>query len=278
MKVLAVIGVLALAMIFGLAAGAVAAGEEAEPVLSVEEWVKAKGLKVSEKDRNGQILTHFAAGEGRVDVLEWLKRQRADVNAKDGNDRAPMHWAARGGHVKAMQWLKENGADASAKDSRDETPMQKAEAAGHVEAVKWLKANMGQARPATPSKAPATMEKGPQPATTLRKALGQPLPGFVGDEYDGVSLRDVARDITEKTNGVVKVFVRPPESGEYPDVILRISRPEEMTLANVLKWIEASISGDTEWRLTIGQNDILFTESKTSATPPYPVTYRLPVW
>jgi len=94
-----------------LAPGRAMAEEAAEPVLTVEEWVKSKGLKVNENDRVGRTLAYFAAEEGRVDVLEWLKEQGADVNAKRDGGATPIHRATMYGHINVVKWLMEQGVD-----------------------------------------------------------------------------------------------------------------------------------------------------------------------
>ena len=111
----------------------------AKPAQTAAEWAAAKGLKVNEKDEHGRTLAHFAAEEGRVDLLEWLKEQGADVNAKGNQDETPMHWAAKGGHINALEWLKKQGADVNAKCDPNIAPMHLAAFGGHVEAMKWLK-------------------------------------------------------------------------------------------------------------------------------------------
>jgi len=109
----------------------------------VEAWVKAKGGDVNnihaKINKDGEVLMHLAAREGRIDVLTWLKKRGVDVNAKNHSDWTPMHAAAEGGHVTAMKWLKEQGANTNAKDEAGWIPMHMAAANGHVEAMKWLK-------------------------------------------------------------------------------------------------------------------------------------------
>jgi len=77
---------------------------------TVEEWVKAKGLRVNEAGKDDFTLAHFAADENRVDVLEWLKAQGADLTAESFGRWTPMSRAAEMGHVETMAWLAKQGA------------------------------------------------------------------------------------------------------------------------------------------------------------------------
>jgi len=90
---------------------------------AVEEWVKAKKLKVGEKDEQGSTLAHFASSDGRVDALVWLKEQGVDVNGKDDFGQTPMFVATRYGHIDVMKWLWQQGADVNAQDDNGETPL-----------------------------------------------------------------------------------------------------------------------------------------------------------
>ena len=64
-----------------------------QPQSTVEEWMEKNGagLKVNEKDDIDETLAHYAAREGRVDVLEWLKENGADLYATAAFRGTPMH-------------------------------------------------------------------------------------------------------------------------------------------------------------------------------------------
>ena len=104
-----------------------------------EAWAESHGLEVHEEDGKKRTLAHFAAAEGRVDVLKWLKSQGMNVNAKDNDGATPLFIAASQGHVEVMEWLKGQGASIHARDQQGMTPIIAAAAEGQVEAMKWLK-------------------------------------------------------------------------------------------------------------------------------------------
>ena len=119
------------------------AGQNAEPKMppAVEEWMKINVTRLDEANEEGGFgynLAHFAAHEGRVDVLEWAKAQGVDVDAKDNVGRTPMMLATMWGHADTARWLKEQGANINTKDNMGETPLSVARGDGIKE---WLRAN-----------------------------------------------------------------------------------------------------------------------------------------
>ena len=77
----AFIGVFALVSLITMS-GAIVAEEGEKPELTVAEWVEANSPKVNDNDERSRTLAHFAAKEGRIDVLEWLKASGADITGK----------------------------------------------------------------------------------------------------------------------------------------------------------------------------------------------------
>jgi len=141
---------------------------------AVHGWLQLQGIRVGSKNERGFTLMHFAAKDGRVDVLDWLKIQGENVNAKDNDDKTPifnavlvdrvdaidwliaqgcdvnakandggtpMHYAAGRGHFRSMERLKMQGADINAEDDNGQTPIFRATAVGRVDAMIWLKTN-----------------------------------------------------------------------------------------------------------------------------------------
>jgi len=122
------LGAFAAAAVWGLIAGVGTKSAQTvgtKPTPAVAEWVAAKGLTVEEResvkvggwDANGMTLMHYAAEEGRVDVLEWLKGRGVNLNAKTGlhaktgPGRTPLQYARHGGIENTVAWLEANGAE-----------------------------------------------------------------------------------------------------------------------------------------------------------------------
>ncbi|MCL2645920.1 MAG: ankyrin repeat domain-containing protein [Phycisphaerales bacterium] len=126
---------------------------------AIASWMKSKGLGIGDKDKNGKTLAHFAAAEGRVDVLETLFAHdrsclTAEMNYTErsygrplgfnkDDGWAPMHFAAFAGQVEAMIWLNRHGANINTEsmhwNNRGWLPIHCAALGGQIEAMKWLK-------------------------------------------------------------------------------------------------------------------------------------------
>ena len=123
-----------------------------EPELSAADWIEAKGRNIDERDQAGKMFAHYAAEEGRVDVLKLLyedypwsiteevRTYYSDIDGKPiGPEEyigwAPIHFAAFHGQVEVMKWLKEQGADVN-EPERDMLPMHHAAVTGQLEAMK----------------------------------------------------------------------------------------------------------------------------------------------
>jgi len=147
---------------------------------AINEWLEKQPIKVGEKvnytegfffNGGGFTLMHFAAMDGRVDVLQWLKEKGENINAECDNDGAtPMHMAALGSrfvelmrlmyevrntddnmlipinlaardrNLEAMKWFINQGVDVNSKVASDESMILHVAAfSGNLEAMKWLK-------------------------------------------------------------------------------------------------------------------------------------------
>jgi len=52
------------------------------------------------------LLLHWAAGEGKLDVVKYLiDEKKADFNVKDNYSRTPLHLAARFGNLDLVKYL-----------------------------------------------------------------------------------------------------------------------------------------------------------------------------
>ncbi len=124
-------------------ASPIQAARRPERALGASQWIEAKGLKIGEKDKDWKTLAHFAAEEGRIDVLEMLYAQdpssiKAFVRSGERSNWTPLHFAAFGGQVETMKWLKDHGVDIIAR-MPGWLPIHSAASGGSVEAMKWLK-------------------------------------------------------------------------------------------------------------------------------------------
>eukprot|EP00501_MAST-03F_sp_TOSAG23-6_P001800 GSMAST32.ASY1.ANO1.1878.1 assembled CDS len=82
----------------------------------------ARGIKVNEKNTNGQTPLHLAALKKREKVVRCLLDRGANVNAFDEEHNTPLHYAASVGADKVVLMIVESGADLSLQDALDHTP------------------------------------------------------------------------------------------------------------------------------------------------------------
>jgi ankyrin repeat protein len=61
-------------------------------------------------DNQGTTPLHFAARNGRLEILAFLLSYRGEVDAKDNEGWTPLHWAAREGHEAVAKCLVDCGA------------------------------------------------------------------------------------------------------------------------------------------------------------------------
>lgn len=86
-------------------------------------WLISKGADVNRPDEDGMSPLHFAAFSGSGEAVSVLVRKGADVNAVNGNGSTPLHLAAFTDSPDAVRVLLAAGADRNAKDSSGRTPM-----------------------------------------------------------------------------------------------------------------------------------------------------------
>eukprot|EP00282_Hemiselmis_andersenii_P043551 CAMPEP_0172065758 /NCGR_PEP_ID=MMETSP1043-20130122/10804_1 /TAXON_ID=464988 /ORGANISM="Hemiselmis andersenii, Strain CCMP441" /LENGTH=129 /DNA_ID=CAMNT_0012725883 /DNA_START=317 /DNA_END=706 /DNA_ORIENTATION=- len=83
-------------------------------------------------DRDGRTALHWAAANGRHDVVIALLERGADVHAKCKYvGQTALHFASRWGHGGTVAVLLERGASAGEKDAFGKTPLEMAKAGGH---------------------------------------------------------------------------------------------------------------------------------------------------
>jgi cytohesin len=81
---------------------------------------------------------HWAARQGRKEIVELLLRKGADPKARTQTRETPLHAAAAGAHKEVVDLLLAAGADVNARDDEGETPLFAAVRSRNVEVVKAL--------------------------------------------------------------------------------------------------------------------------------------------
>ena len=90
------------------------------------EWAKVllkEGESINRKDKDGNIALHWAAYEGKADVVQFLIDKGARINARDYSRKTPLHDAAYTGHTQIVKILLANGAWVNARGTYGETPL-----------------------------------------------------------------------------------------------------------------------------------------------------------
>jgi len=90
------------------------------------------------RDEAGGTPLHFAAGNGRIEVVSFLISRGADVNAADNNARTPLHAAAAADRDEVVGLLIEQKAALDARTSEGETPLAVAAGRGAARAAARL--------------------------------------------------------------------------------------------------------------------------------------------
>ncbi|MCL7048732.1 hypothetical protein MKW94_017052, partial [Papaver nudicaule] len=79
---------------------------------------------LSIKDDNGVGVIHFAAVEGKINVLDYLIEELGiDVNLKDEMGQSPLFHATLDGNMKTVEYLLGKGADPKTSTNRGYTPL-----------------------------------------------------------------------------------------------------------------------------------------------------------
>lgn len=80
--------------------------------------------------RSSLTPLHFAAAEGRRDIVELFLHHGADVTALDNSNETPLHLAAYNGHLDVAALLLLHGAEVNARDYAGRTPLHHAAQSG----------------------------------------------------------------------------------------------------------------------------------------------------
>jgi ankyrin repeat protein len=110
--------------------------------LEILKFLFDKGMSITEKTDNNWRLSplHIASGKGRLNILKFLFEQKDqqcnDINGQDQTGKTPLHYAAIEGRADVVALLLSNKADPRLKDSDGQTPYDRAVFRGNLEAFK----------------------------------------------------------------------------------------------------------------------------------------------
>ncbi|RZC83791.1 hypothetical protein C5167_046581 [Papaver somniferum] len=104
--------------------------------------LKDKGLANAArniKDDDGVGIVHFAAREGKLDILRYLIEELGlDVNTKDKNGESPLLNATMCGDMNTVEYLLGKGADPETSNFKGYTPLHGAALKGYTDIVTKL--------------------------------------------------------------------------------------------------------------------------------------------
>ncbi|CAI7864977.1 unnamed protein product [Closterium sp. NIES-53] len=92
-------------------------------------------------DRHGRNVLHYAAAQGRAELLRVLIQRGGNVNSLDCLQKTPLHFAATAADSVVAEILLEKGADASALDASGLTSLEYAVRYGSVACEELLRSN-----------------------------------------------------------------------------------------------------------------------------------------
>ncbi len=84
---------------------------------------KAKKVKATVKDDDGNTVLHFAARYAKPEVIPVLINHGAEANAKNKKDDAPLHWAAEYANAEMISALYKAKANLNITTQDDNTPL-----------------------------------------------------------------------------------------------------------------------------------------------------------
>lgn len=103
--------------------------------LAIAKLLVAKGAEVHHA---GWAPVHYAAFEGRSEIVRFLLEKGADKNALAPNGYSPLMLAAMGGHLEAVRALLYEDADVGVKGPKGETALAIAKAGKNFELANLL--------------------------------------------------------------------------------------------------------------------------------------------
>lgn len=96
------------------------------------------GASVSAHTSYGEQPLHWAAQEGRIEIIRFLVERGADLSAKDAGGRTPVFFAASRGHLDVFDLSLGSPAEVNKRDMYQATPLAVAAHFGHRDMVEHL--------------------------------------------------------------------------------------------------------------------------------------------
>ena len=114
--------------------------EEVRRLLDRQGPLQDLAADVNHRGLDNWTALHFAASEGRLDVVKELFLQPdCERDALSSINRTPLHLAAIRGHTSIVRLILEGGrADCNCRDCDDSTPLHYASEYGHIECIIYL--------------------------------------------------------------------------------------------------------------------------------------------
>ncbi len=85
---------------------------------------------------------HYAAHQGREDLVRLLINHGATIDVRDENDFTPLHSAAWAGNLGMVKLLIESGADVQASNRFEDTPLSRALDNNRTEVVEYIRGRL----------------------------------------------------------------------------------------------------------------------------------------
>ena len=96
------------------------------------------GADVNIRANNGASPLHFAASEGRSNIVDYLLKYGADVNIIRNDGASPLHFAASEGHSNTVEYLLKFGADVNVRKIDGTSPLHSAVSRGCSQIADYL--------------------------------------------------------------------------------------------------------------------------------------------
>mmetsp|Transcript_35947 Transcript_35947/g.49898 ORF Transcript_35947/g.49898 Transcript_35947/m.49898 type:complete len:238 (+) Transcript_35947:281-994(+) len=107
-------------------------------VSEIDSGIESKKLNPLEKDKDGNLVLHWAAHKGNVEIVKMLLKVTKDVNFPNNMGNTPLHYAAINCKVEAAKLLLEAGADPNKANENGQTPLHGAAGVGSPRMIRIL--------------------------------------------------------------------------------------------------------------------------------------------